>query len=142
MPRIFGHDLIALIASAIAIYIVGVIVYGFLFWGVWLSASGYTEDMFVGTEWKMALSPIMPIVTALTLAYLNKAARSSNLMDYAKIGLAGFVGFGGVALLYTWVYSPLTDVTVLMIDMLHLSVGPIIGSCVLIWRKNSAGLAA
>jgi hypothetical protein len=113
MPRIFGHDLLAIIASAIAIYVVGMIIYGFVFSGVWLSASGYTEDSFVGVEWKMALSPVMPILTALTLAYLNYAVGSRSLVDHAKVGFAGFVGFGGVAILYAWVYSPSTDLTLI-----------------------------
>ena len=142
MPRVFGHDLIAVIASAIAIYAVGFIVYGVLFYGVWLDASGYTEEMFVGAQWKMALSPLMPIMTALTLAYLNQATNSKGMMDHVKVALAGFLGFSGVAILYTWVYSPLTDMTVLMIDAVHLLLGAIAGSTVLIWRKPASATAS
>lgn len=142
MPRIFGHDLLGVIASAIGIYLVGFLIYGVLFWQAWLNYAGYVETDFVGTEWKMAFSPVMPILTALTLAWLNNKAGSGALMDYLKMGAAGFIGFSGVVLLYTWVYSPGNNLGLLGIDTLHMLGGALVGSAALLIRKTPKAAAS
>jgi len=135
MPRVFGHDLLAIIAAAIATYAVGALIYGLLFSEVWQTAAGYDETSFVGLEWKMAFGPVMPILSVLGLAFLINAAGERSLAGHLKIGVAAWAGFSLTCLLYAWVYSDRTGVTVLLIDAVHLLLGALVASAVLLWRK-------
>jgi len=135
MPRIFGHDLLAVIAAAVAIYAVGFIVYGLLFSDMWMAAYGYTEDSFVGHEWKFALSPLMPILTAACLAALLNMTGASGLGAHLKLGFFAWLGFQFTALMYTFAYGVFVPASMLALDGAHLLIGTLVGAAVLTWRK-------
>ena len=137
MPRIFGHDLLALIAAAIAIYPVGFIIYGLLFQELWMELAGVTEADFAGQEWKMALSPIMPILTVLALAKLIKLTGKSDLMGHLKVGFLAWLGFAFTALMYGWVYSADYALALFVMDSAHLLIGILLAAAILVWRKPS-----
>ena len=70
-----GDNWLAVLAAAVAIYAIGFLIYGALFSKLWLSLSGYTHEQLKPHRWKMALSPVMPILTAIGLALVLKWAQ-------------------------------------------------------------------
>lgn len=135
MPRIFGHDLLAVIAAAVAIYIIGFLIYGLLFSSYWMAQWGYTLDSFAGHEWKMFLGPIMPILTVLGLAALFQTAGASGLNAHLRIGVIVWAGFSLSTLLYGYAYGILMTPGVLVLDAIHLLLGILAASAILVWRK-------
>lgn len=135
MPRIFGHDLIAVIVAAVVIYFIGFLIYGLLFSGYWMAQYGYTADSFAGHEWKMFLGPVMPILTVLGLAALLQAAGASGLMAHLRIGFIAWAGFCLPTMLYAFAYGILITPGALALDLAHLLLGVLAASAVLVWRK-------
>lgn len=135
MPRIFGHDLLAVIAAAVAIYVIGFLIYGLLFSTFWMEQYGYTADSFAGHEWKMFLGPIMPILTTLGLAALFQAANASGLNAHIRIGVIAWAGFSLSTLLYGFAYGITMTPAALALDAVHLLLGILAASAILVWRK-------
>ncbi|GGH02344.1 MAG TPA: hypothetical protein DF715_03775 [Oceanicaulis sp.] len=135
MPRIFGHDLLAVIAAAVAIYIIGYLIYGLLFSTFWMEQYGYTADSFAGHEWKMFLGPIMPVLTVLGLAALFQAANASGLKSHLRIGVIAWAGFSLSTLLYGFAYGITMTPAALALDAVHLLLGILAASAILVWRK-------
>jgi hypothetical protein len=135
MPRIFGHDLLAVIAAAVAIYIIGFLIYGLIFSAYWMAQWGYTPDSFAGHEWKIFLGPIMPILTVLGLAALFQAAAASGLRTHLRIGFIAWAGFSLSTLLYGFAYGTMMTPGALALDAVHLLLGVLAASAILIWRK-------
>src|SRR5690349_16457596 len=75
---IVGDNWYAILVAAIAIYAVGFAIYGGLS-KIWMGLTGYTKEQLAPHRWKMALSPVMPILTAIGLALVLKAARVDNM---------------------------------------------------------------
>lgn len=135
MPRIFGHDLLAVIAAAVAIYVIGFLIYALLFSEFWMAQYGYTADSFAGHEWKMFLGPVMPILTTLGLAALFQAANASGLNAHIRIGVIAWAGFSLSTLLYGFVYGIAMTKAALALDAVHLLLGILAASAILVWRK-------
>ena len=76
-----GDNWLAVLAAAGAIYAVGFLIYGLVFSGLWLRLSGYTKEQLQPHMWKMAVSPVMPILTAIGLAFLAWRVRHSSALD-------------------------------------------------------------
>lgn len=135
MPRIFGHDLLAVIAAAVAIYIIGFLIYGLLLSDFWMEQYGYTADSFAGHEWKMFLGPVMPILTVLGLAALFQTANASGLKAHLRIGFIVWAGFSLSTLLYGFAYGIAMTKGALALDAVHLLLGILAASAILVWRK-------
>lgn len=142
MPRILGHDLLALIAAAIGIYAVGFLIYGFIFQEMWMTLAGVTEADFAGQGWKMALSPVMPVLTVLALAKLFKLTGKSDLVGHLTVGFIAWLGFAFTALMYGYVYGAAYPLALFAIDSAHLLIGTLLASAILVWRKQPAALTA
>jgi len=142
MPRIFGHDLLALIAAAIGIYLVGFLLYGLLFQEMWMTLAGVTEADFAGQEWKMALSPVMPILTVLALAKLIDMSGRSDIAGHLAVGFLAWLGFGLTALMYGWVYGADYALGLFVLDSAHLLIGALLAAVILVWRKQPGRAAA
>jgi hypothetical protein len=128
--RIFGLKPLALLVATIGVYAIGALIYGVLFSEAWMILAGFTEESFKGQEWRMALSPIMPILITLGIGLLMKAQKLSGLMGGAKIGL--FVGalFLVPARLYTFAYG-IEPVGLLGLDGLHLMLNGLVAGAIL-----------
>ena len=87
---IVGDNWIAIIVAAIAIYAVGFAIYGGLS-KLWLSQSGYTNEQLKPHMWKMAISWIMPVLTAIGLALILKLSRVDNLATGLVVTFQVFV---------------------------------------------------
>lgn len=129
---IVGDNWIAIIVAAIAIYAVGFVIYGGLS-KLWLSQSGYTKEQLQPHTWKMALSPIMPILSAIGLALILKLARVDNLATGLMISFEIWLFLVLPARLYNFVYSP-EKPGHLMFDAIHLLLGTLVaGGIISAW---------
>jgi hypothetical protein len=75
---IVGDNWLAIIVAAVAIYAIGFIIYGAVFSGLWMKLSGYTKEQLQPHMWKMAISWIMPILTAIGLAHPPESSLGST----------------------------------------------------------------
>lgn len=126
---IVGNNWLAILVAAIAIYAVGAAIYGGLS-KIWMQQSGYTKDQLKPHMWKMALSPIMPVLTAIGLALILKAAHVDSL------GTGLFYSFIIWALLilparlYNFVYSP-EKIGLAVMDAIHLLLGTLVAGAII-----------
>ncbi|MFT3723732.1 MAG: DUF1761 domain-containing protein [Hyphomonadaceae bacterium] len=118
---IVGGNWLAIGAAAVAIYIVGFVIYGGLS-KLWMQQSGYTKEQLQPHMWKMALSPIMPILTAVGLAIILNLARVDNLATGLIISAELWLFIVLPARLYNFVYSPEKPGHLVM-DAIHLLLG-------------------
>jgi hypothetical protein len=128
--RVLGVKLVPLLAATAAIYAIGMLIYGLLFSEAWLAWSGRTEADFKGLEWRMALSPVMPIMIALGLGLLMRGRGVSGLAAGAKLGALAGLFFLVAGRLYNFVYG-IEPPELLMLDGAHLLLNGVVGGAVL-----------
>lgn len=130
---IVGDNWLAIVVAAIATYAVGFLIYGALFSKLWLSLSGFTKEQLKPHAWKMALSPIMPILSAIGLALILKLARVDNLATGLMISLEIGVFLVLPARLYNYVYSAERP-GFFLLDAIHLLLGTLVaGGIISAW---------
>ncbi len=128
--RVAGYNVAAIAAAAVAIYAVGFVTYGLLFQAQWIAWNGYSETSFAGQEWRMALSPVMPILIAVGLAWLLRALKVTGWVRATGVGLAAGVFFAVSDRLYGFVYG-IEPVQLLALDAGHQLACFLVGSAVL-----------
>lgn len=119
---IVGDNWLAIGAGAIAFYAVGFVIYGLAFSKLWMQLSGYTKEQLAPHTWKMAVSPIMPILAAIGLALILKMARVDNLATGLMITFEIWFFIVLSTRLYSFVYSP-EKPGLLVMDAIHLFLG-------------------
>ncbi len=119
---VVGDNWLAIIVAAIAIYAIGFIIYGAVFSGLWMKLSGYTKEQLQPHMWKMAISWIMPILTAIGLALVLKSAGVTDLATGIVISLQVWFFIVLSTRLYSFVYSP-EKPGLLVMDAIHLLLG-------------------
>lgn len=131
---IAGDNWLAVLAAAAAIYFIGFLIYGLVFSGLWLKLTGYTKEQLQPYSWKMFLSPIMPILTAIGLAILFKLARVDNIAVGVVIAFQIWFFLVLPARMYNFVYSP-EKIGHLVLDGLHLLLGMLVAGAIIAgWR--------
>lgn len=125
-----GDNWLAVLAAAVAIYAIGFLIYGALFSGLWLRLSGYTKEQLQPHSWKMAVSPVMPILSAIGLAVLFKLAGVNNLAMGVLLALQVWFFIVMSTRLYSFVYSP-EKTGLLVMDALHLLLGYAVAGAIL-----------
>ena len=130
---IVGDNWLAIGAGAIAFYAVGFVIYGLAFSKLWMQLSGYTKEQLAPHTWKMAVSPIMPILTAFGLALILKMAHVTNLATGLMISLEIWFFIVLPVRLYNFVYSP-EKPGILAMDAIHLLLGTLVaGGIISAW---------
>lgn len=130
---IAGDNWLAIIAAAVAIYAIGFIIYGAVFSKLWMQLSGYTKEQLAPHMWKMAISWIMPVLTAIGLALILKMAGVTNLATGLMISLQVWFFIVLPARLYSFVYSP-EKPGLLVMDLIHLLLGTLVaGGIISAW---------
>lgn len=131
---IAGDNWLAVLAAAAAIYAIGFLIYGLVFSGLWLKLTGYTKEQLQPHSWKMFLSPVMPILTAVGLAILFKLARVDNIAVGVVIAFQIWFFLVMPARMYNFVYSP-EKIGHLVLDALHLLLGMLVAGAIIAgWR--------
>lgn len=130
---IVGDNWIAILVAAIATYAVGFLIYGALFSKLWMGLTGYTKEQLKPHQWKMAISWIMPVLTAIGLAILLKLARVDNLATGLMISFQIWFFIVLPVRLYSYVYSPERP-GLLAMDAIHLLLGTMVaGGIISAW---------
>lgn len=130
---IVGDNWLAIIVAAIATYAVGALIYGLLFSKRWLSLTGYTKEQLRPHAWKMAISPILPILSAIGLALILKAAHVDNLATGLLYSFEIWLFLILPARLYNFVYSP-EKIGHAVLDATHLLLGTLVaGGIISAW---------
>lgn len=127
---IAGDNWFAVLTAAIAIYAIGFLIYGALFSKVWMGLTGYTQDQLKPHRWKMAVSPVMPILSAIGLALVLKWARVDNLAMGVLIAAQVWFFLILPTRLYSYVYSP-EKFGLLVMDALHLLLGFLVAGAII-----------
>jgi purine-cytosine permease-like protein len=130
MTIIAGDNWLAVLAAAAAVYAIGFLIYGLVFSGLWLRLSGYTKAQLQPHTWKMAVSPVMPILTAIGLAILFKLARVDNLAMGVLLAVQVWFFIVLSTRLYSFVYSP-EKAGLLIMDAVHLLLGYIAAGAII-----------
>ncbi len=128
--RVMGIKLIPLIVASVVIYSVGALIYGVLFSTQWMALSGYTPEMLAGEQWRMALSPIMPIMIALGVGVLIKDRGITTWMAGLRLGTMVGLFFLVAARLYNFAYGN-EPLGLLLMDSAHLLANGMIAGAVL-----------
>jgi hypothetical protein len=130
---VVGDNWLAIIVAAIAIYAIGFIIYGAVFSGLWMKLSGYTKEQLQPHMWKMAISWIMPILTAIGLALILKSAGVTNVATGLMVSLQVWFFIVLSTRLYSFVYSP-EKPGLLVMDAIHLLLGVMVaGGIISAW---------
>ncbi len=125
-----GNNWWAVLAAAAAIYAIGFLIYGLVFSGLWLRLSGYTKEQLQPHMWKMAVSPVMPILTAIGLAILFSLAKVDNLATGVVLAFQIWFFIVLATRLYSFVYSP-EKTGLLVMDAVHLLLGYLVAGAII-----------
>lgn len=123
---------LAILAAAIAIYLIGFVIYGMLIPPEsWMAMSGISKDQAdaVGMT-RMPYSPIMPVMTAIGLAVLYKWGNVVGLANGIKWAVMISFASAVPTIWYGWVYG-VGGAEISMIDSAHLLVGHIVAGAIL-----------
>ena len=136
-----GVNLLAVLVAAIAIWLLGFLIYGVLFEEQWMEWTGTTQAVAEAEMWRMAFSPLMPILTAVGLAVVYRWAGVDSLARAMKVSFALWLFFGFVLMMYGWTYSDMR-VEQLVLDSAHVLLGYLIGGAIIaLWPKGRAAAA-
>lgn len=130
--RIGGHNLLAILIAAIAVFAIGFLFYAVLFAQAWQSWTGITEAAVAEANagWRMALMPVMPIMTAIGMSFVVNWRNARSLASGALTGLIVglFVAVG--TRLYGFAYG-LEVPEILYLDSAHLLLNHIVAGAIL-----------
>jgi len=126
MPRIFGLNIIGVLASAIALYFVGFLFYGLFFADLWMGLQGFTEAQMLAADENMALGMvhgfIISLVTAIFIGLALERFGGDGMMSAIKSAVLLWAGFAVTTLAYGFVYA-MQPVMLFVLDASHLLVG-------------------
>ncbi|WP_417484269.1 DUF1761 domain-containing protein [Maricaulis salignorans] len=126
MPRIFGLNIIAVLASAIALYFVGFLFYGLFFTDLWVGLHDFTEAQMIAANENMAFGMLhgflISLVTAIFIGLVLKRFGSDGMMPAIKGAVLLWAGFAVTTLAYDVVYA-MQPVMLFLLDASHLLVG-------------------
>ncbi|MEY2943682.1 MAG: hypothetical protein RLY97_1696 [Pseudomonadota bacterium] len=134
--RVAGLNLVAVLGAAVAIYMLGFVIYGLLVTpDSWMAMAGISKEAAdaVGMT-RMPFSPLMPLATAIGMAVLFQWANVSGAGNGAKWGLLVAMLSALPALWYGWVYG-VAPVSGTLLDSGHLLAGHALAGAILArWR--------
>lgn len=128
--RVLGFRLVPPIFASVLIYAVGAMIYGALFSAQWMALSGYSPEMLVGQQWRMALSSLMPMMIALGMGLLIKDRGITTLMAGLRLGVMVGLLFLVAARLYNYANGN-EPLGLVMLDCAHLMANAMIAGAVL-----------
>lgn len=104
--RVMGHNVIAIVLAAVAIWAIGFLIYVVLFQAQWMQWTGITEEQVeaAGTG-RMPFMVVMPFLTAIGLSMIVKWRNAAGWMGGLTTGLLVGLFIAVAARMYGWVYS-------------------------------------
>ncbi len=108
--RMMGHNVLAIAAAAIVIYLIEYVIFGVLISGdQYMAMTGLSAEQGAAGMGRMPLGAIMPILTAIGLALVIKWRNAPGLMGGVTTALLMAVLFGFSTSLYSYVYGAHAD---------------------------------
>jgi len=115
--RFMGHNVLAILAAAIAIYVIEFVIFGLIIPGPDYAAMvGLNMDQMHAD--RMPVGVIMPILTAIGLALVIKWRNAAGWMGGATTALIMAVLFALPVALYGYVYGSHTE-TFIFVNLAH-----------------------
>jgi hypothetical protein len=135
--RIAGHNVFAIVAAAVVMYLVEFLIYGMLVPAPVYQALAHLSDP-VTWQWKMPFGILGPLLWALGLSVANGWRNASGWQAGAMTGVLTGLFFMIAARFYQWGYGP-TGLDFYALDAAHfLVVGAVGGAIIAGWPKPKA----
>ena len=116
--RVMGHNVLAIAVVAVAIWLLGFLIYVVLFSEQWMAWMQLTDAEKNTDNGRMPFMLVMPILQAIGISLAVKWRNAPGWMGGLTTGLLMAVFFSIAARMYGWVYS--FEVTELFgLDSLH-----------------------
>lgn len=133
--RAAGINWLAVIAAAVAIYVIGFVMYGLIIpEEAWMRMTGMTEEQKAIAQARMPFGVVMPIMTAVFLALLFNFGRVAGLSQGAQWGLMVALASAVPTVWYGYVYGGM-PAEMTLVDSVHLFFGHIAAGAILgAWR--------
>ncbi len=132
--RVMGHNVLAIVAAAVAIWAIGFLLYVVLFQEQWMTWMGVSMDDADKGNDRMAFMVVMPLLTAIGLSLAIKWRDRPGWFDGLKVGLLLAIFLTVAGRMYGWVYSweptELFGLDALHFLLTHMVAGAILGA----WR--------
>lgn len=116
--RVMGHNVLAIVVAALAIWAIGFLLYAVLFQQQWLDWMGFTEAQMEQDNGRMPFMIVMPILQAIGLSLAVKWRNAPGWMGGLTTGVLLAVLLAISARMYGWVYS-FERVELFGLDSLH-----------------------
>ncbi len=125
-----GDNWSEVLAAAIAIYAVGFLIYGALFSRLWMNLTGFTQDQLTLHRWKLARSPVIPLLPANGLALVVTWAKVDSLAMGVLVAVQIWVVLILPTRLYSCVYGG-EKAGLAFLDAIHLLFGFLLAGAIL-----------
>lgn len=127
MPRIFGVNLLGLLVSGIAFWMLGFVFYGVLFTQVWTSLWGWDPAELEAAAAEASALPMIigfaiSVLSALAVGVANARLGATDLMTAVKNAVFLWAGFVLITLSYDIIYA-MQPVMLLVLDGAHILLG-------------------
>ena len=134
MMRAGGINWLAVLAAAVAVYVIGFIIYGMIVPEETITAT-MSEEQIATVEARMPFGALMPLAIAAFLAVLLKWGGVTGAARGAQWGLVVALASAVPTIGYGWVYGGLPSGSALIdsghLSLVHIAAGAIIGG----WRR-------
>jgi Na+/proline symporter len=100
-----GHNGLAILVAAIAIWAIGFVIYVLLFQQQWMAWMGVTEADMQEDNGRMPFMVVMPILQAIGLSLAVKWRNAQGWMGGLTTGVLMAIFLSIAARMYGWVYS-------------------------------------
>ena len=131
-----GINWLAVLAAAVAFYLIGFVIYGVVIpEETWMAMSGESKaELEAVAESRMPFGPLMPIMTSVFMALIFKWGGVANMGTGIRWGLVIALASAVPALLYGWVYGA-GSIHMTLVDCAHLMLGhAAVGAILGAWR--------
>jgi len=116
--RVMGHNVLAILVAAIAIWAIGFLLYVVLFQQQWIAWMGLTPEQAEQDNGRMPFMVVMPILQAIGLSLAVKWRNAPGWTGGLITGLLMAIFFSIAGRMYGWVYS-LEAIELFGLDSFH-----------------------
>ena len=132
MLKLMQVNLLGVLLSAIAMFLIGFVFYGLLFSDVWMTSRGYTADMLeAGNPTWMGAGFVISLVLSFGIGFGMKKRGITGLGAAVKFAVLLAILIGFPLLAYDFVYGVYHSVPGLLVDWGHTLVGFVAAAAVL-----------
>lgn len=130
MPKLFGLNLVAVLAASVAFFIVGWLWYGVIFTQMWTAEMGVTEEEAGSPIWMIG-GFIITVMQVIGIGLVMKWKSAAGLNGAVMTAVILWLVFALPLSTYGLLYTPAHSTTLWLIDAGHLLVGWVLSAIVL-----------